>query len=49
LYASTPEHGSGGSWIAGGSELVFPNRFGKHMNLRNLQRRVWAPALAKAA
>ena len=34
--------------IAGGSELVFPNRFGKHMNLRNLRRRVWAPALARA-
>jgi integrase len=34
--------------IAGGSALVFPNRFGKHMNLRNLRRRVWAPALAKA-
>lgn len=34
--------------IAGGSELVFPNRFGKHMNLRNLRRRVWSPALARA-
>jgi integrase len=34
--------------IAGGRELVFPNRFGRHMNLRNLRRRVWAPALAKA-
>ena len=34
--------------IAVGSELVFPNSFGKHMNLRNLRRRVWAPALARA-
>jgi integrase len=34
--------------VAGGSDLVFPNRFGKHMNLRNLRRRVWAPALTKA-
>lgn len=34
--------------IAGGSELIFPNRFGNHMNLRNLRRRVWVPALAKA-
>lgn len=34
--------------IAGGSELVFPNRFGNHINLRNLRRRVWYPALAKA-
>lgn len=34
--------------IAGGSALVFPNRFGKHINLRNLRRRVWYPALAKA-
>jgi len=34
--------------VAGGSELVFPNRFGKHINLRNLRRRVWRPALAKA-
>jgi len=34
--------------IAGGSELVFPNRFGNHMNLRNLRRSVWVPALAKA-
>ncbi len=28
---------------------MFPNRFGKHMNLRKLRRRVWAPALATAA
>jgi integrase len=34
--------------IAGGSELVFPNRFGGHINLRNLRRRVWYPALARA-
>lgn len=34
--------------VAAGSDLVFPNRFGKHMNLRNLRRRVWVPALAKA-
>jgi len=34
--------------IAGGSELVFPNRFGKHINLRNLRRRVWEPALKVA-
>lgn len=34
--------------IAGGSELVFPSRRGKHLNLGNLRRRVWYPALAKA-
>jgi len=34
--------------IAGGSELVFPNRFGKHVNLRNLRSRVWRPTLVKA-
>jgi integrase len=34
--------------IAGGSELVFPNRFGKHINHRNLRRRVWRPALKAA-
>lgn len=34
--------------IAGGSELAFPNRLGRHINLRNLRRRVWYPALAAA-
>ena len=34
--------------IAGGNALVFPNRFGRHMNLRNLRRRVWVPALVNA-
>jgi integrase len=34
--------------IAGGSELVFPNRFGTHINLRNLRSRVWVPALKAA-
>ena len=34
--------------IAGGNELVLPNRLGGHINLRNLRRRVWYPALAKA-
>jgi integrase len=34
--------------VAGGSELMFPNRFGKHVNLRNLRSRVWRPALKAA-
>jgi integrase len=34
--------------IAGDNPLVFPNRLGGHINLRNLRRRVWYPALAKA-
>lgn len=34
--------------IAGGSDLVFPSRRGGHINVGNLRRRVWYPALAKA-
>ncbi len=34
--------------IAGGSELVFPNRQGGHINVANLPRRVWYAALEKA-
>lgn len=34
--------------IAGGNPLVFPNRLGGHINLRNLRRRVWYAGLAKA-
>lgn len=35
--------------IAGGSELVFPNWRGGHINVSNLRRRVWYPTLTKAA
>jgi integrase len=34
--------------VAGGSELVFPNSRGTHINDHNLRRRVWYPALVKA-
>jgi integrase len=34
--------------IAGGSELVFPNRLGGHVNVNNLRNRIWYPALKKA-
>jgi integrase len=33
--------------VAGKSELVFPNFYGKHINVANLRKRVWYPALAK--
>ena len=34
--------------IAGGSELVFPNPRGGHINVSNLRRRVWYTALETA-
>jgi integrase len=34
--------------IAGASELLFPNRYGGHINIPNLRRRVWYPTLKKA-
>ena len=34
--------------VAGGSELVFPNSRGTHINDHNLRRRIWYPALEKA-
>jgi integrase len=34
--------------IAGASDLLFPNRYGGHINIPNLRRRVWYPALQKA-
>jgi integrase len=34
--------------VAAGSELVFPNILGKHINIANLRRRVWYATLAKA-
>lgn len=48
LLPSVREALEGQRVVAGGSELVFPNRFGKHINLRNLRRRVWVPALKAA-
>jgi integrase len=34
--------------IAGGSELIFPNRRGGHLSLSNLRQRVWYRTLKKA-
>ncbi len=34
--------------VAGGSELVFPNVRGQHINVNNLRRLVWYTTLAKA-
>ena len=35
--------------IAGGTELVFPNRRGRHLSIGNIRRRVWYPTLEKAS
>jgi integrase len=34
--------------VSAGSDLVFPNISGKHINIANLRRRVWYATLAKA-
>jgi integrase len=34
--------------IAGGSELVFPNSRGGHININNLRPRIWYTTLARA-
>jgi integrase len=34
--------------IAGRTELVFPNRRGRHLSIGNIRRRVWYPTLKKA-